>query len=280
MCKVSICIPVYNAEKYIENTINMVLQQDYDDCEILISDNCSTDNSAMVISKFTNKKIKVFNQNQNIGMGGNWNFLLKQAKGKYVMIVCADDKILDHSITRKAQILDSYHNVDLVFSSSYLSIYDKKVILRRPYHKSQILNGNELCEKLFLTKNFIGEPSNVMLRKAAIDRIGLFSENLWYNIDIEYWIRILKDSYAFYIDEPMSVFCIRSTSATGKDLLNESKIINDYSNFYNNIINNDILNVSEKMIKKSKNYAKRRLFLKKIFLYLVYLTSKFRKNIV
>jgi glycosyltransferase involved in cell wall biosynthesis len=87
----SIGIPNYNYGLYIEQTIKSVIQQEGEDIEILISDNCSTDNSWEIIQSFSDIRIKKWRQTENLGMHGNWNFLLNNARGKYFLLFSSDD---------------------------------------------------------------------------------------------------------------------------------------------------------------------------------------------
>ena len=70
---VSVCIPAYNNEEYIAQTINNILGQSYKNIELIIVDDNSMDNTLDVIKSFTDKRIKVYKNESNLGMAGNWN---------------------------------------------------------------------------------------------------------------------------------------------------------------------------------------------------------------
>src|SRR5690349_581871 len=90
---ISICIPAYNNEAYIAETISSVLSQTYSVFEIIIVDDCSTDNTVEVVRKFNDHRIRFYQNEKNLGMHGNWNRALSLAKGEYVKLLCGDDTI-------------------------------------------------------------------------------------------------------------------------------------------------------------------------------------------
>lgn len=91
---VTIAIPTYNrAESYLPQAIQSALNQTYSNIEILVSDNCSTDNTTAVVKSFNDPRIKFFQQEKNIGSNNNANFCLAQATGKFFLLFFDDDQI-------------------------------------------------------------------------------------------------------------------------------------------------------------------------------------------
>src|SRR5680860_1452252 len=89
--KVSVLICTYNAQKYIETTLQSILDQSYTTLEILILDNNSTDHTLDILQKFTDKRIQIFPSKKNLGPFGGLNFLLEKSIGEYVAIQDHDD---------------------------------------------------------------------------------------------------------------------------------------------------------------------------------------------
>lgn len=273
---VSVCIPVYNGERYIKNTIEMVLKQDYDNMEILVSDNASTDNTVCEINKIKDERVILFRNTQNLGMAGNWNSLLKKARGDYLIIVCADDYLLPGAIRKKASIMDEYENVGIVFSSSFvMNDKGKKIMKRRPFHGNQLISGKSIINDFFTTKNFMAEPTNNMLRRDIALRVGEFDANLWYTIDWDFWIRMVCLCDAYYIDEPLSGFRVSTTSATGTGLSDKERIMLDEACFLQKYKKGDILPVNSEMLKMRERNVRHRLNQKKLFMKCVSIFSKF-----
>lgn len=92
--KLSICMLSFNDERYIEQAINDILRQDYQNFELIISDDCSTDNSIKLINTLAHKdkRIRFFEQTKNLGMQANYEFTLAQAQGKFFIWASSDDR--------------------------------------------------------------------------------------------------------------------------------------------------------------------------------------------
>lgn len=91
---VSIGIPTYNrADGFLRNALESALAQTYKNIEIIVSDNCSTDNTGEFIKSYSDKRIRYFRQKNNIGVEGNFNYCVEQARGEYFLLLCDDDLI-------------------------------------------------------------------------------------------------------------------------------------------------------------------------------------------
>lgn len=90
---ISVCVPTYNAALTITDTLRSILGQSDKDFELVIVDNCSTDNTLKLVSKFKDKRIKVYKNKSNLGCGGNLTVCVKKSKGDIVYFVSADDLI-------------------------------------------------------------------------------------------------------------------------------------------------------------------------------------------
>jgi glycosyltransferase involved in cell wall biosynthesis len=87
----SICIPTYNMAHWVVEAIDSVLRQTDGDFELLVGDNASTDDTRTALEKYTDPRIRVYRHETNLGAYGNVNFLLRNARGKWVHVLCADD---------------------------------------------------------------------------------------------------------------------------------------------------------------------------------------------
>lgn len=97
--ELSIIIPVYNAEKYLKECINSILNQTYKDFEVICVNDCSKDNSLKILEEYAqnDNRIKVINNSKNLGPGANRNIGIKNAKGKYLTFIDADDFYLNEN---------------------------------------------------------------------------------------------------------------------------------------------------------------------------------------
>ena len=123
---VSILIPVYNREKIVAQTIESALSQTYCNFEIIITDNCSTDNTWEVLNKYAseNKNIKIYRNEENVGPVLNWKKCLELAQGEYVKFLFSDDTISNNFIAETIPLFDE----DTAFVLSRIDIFGKYAI--------------------------------------------------------------------------------------------------------------------------------------------------------
>jgi len=123
--KITIGIPVYNGEEFLEEKITSILNQDFVDFELIISDNASTDSTKEICSKFAtnDKRVKIFSHKKNLGAIWNFDFILKKAKGEYFMWTAADDKILPGFYEKNIEVLEK--NPNIVCSASQVKYFGK-----------------------------------------------------------------------------------------------------------------------------------------------------------
>lgn len=124
--KISIGLPVYNGEKFLRKKLNSLTEQTFSDFEIIISDNNSTDSTAEICKEYENKdkRIKYFQQNENIGGWKNFGFVLQKAKYDYFLWTAVDDIILPQFLEETIKILES--NKKIVGSTCKMKLYGEK----------------------------------------------------------------------------------------------------------------------------------------------------------
>ena len=114
--KVSVVVAVYNAEKFITDTINAVLNQTFDNFELILLDDCSSDNSIDIIKQFSDDRIHIFKNDKNLGISQTRNKLLKMAKGEYIAILDHDDICLPHRLEEQVNFLEKNTDIDMIGS--------------------------------------------------------------------------------------------------------------------------------------------------------------------
>lgn len=131
---ISIGMPIYNGEPFLEKAVRSILAQDYPHLEIIISNDNSTDNSLKILQKLAakDKRIRLFNQTTNLGLAANYNFVLKQAKGTYFMWAAQDDLREKQTVSTLYNLLLNKSNAVLV-ASNFKNVYKNKTYF--PYKK-------------------------------------------------------------------------------------------------------------------------------------------------
>ncbi|NEO98993.1 MAG: glycosyltransferase family 2 protein [Symploca sp. SIO2E9] len=197
MNKVSIIVPVYRAEKFIAATVNSVLEQTYDNFELLIIDDDSPDRSIEICQQFQDSRIKIFRQ-QNRGLSGARNTGIRHAQGEYLAFLDPDDLWLPEKLEKHVQHLNSSPDVGISFSRSAFIDEDGKSlgIYQMPRLKN-IDPHHVIC------RNPIGNGSAGVFRKEVFAAIKYqdnihgyvedfyFDENFRVSQDVECWLRIV-----------------------------------------------------------------------------------------
>ena len=123
---VSIGMPVFNAEKHLKIAIDSVLNQDFKEFELIISDDGSTDNSLNIIQSYTDKRIKLLSDSSNKGIGYRLNEQIALSKGVYFARMDSDDIMFPDRILEQVKFLQEHPNVDVVGGSAVvINEYDQ-----------------------------------------------------------------------------------------------------------------------------------------------------------
>ena len=197
MKKVSVIIPVYNAEKYVAATIESVLLQTYENFEILIIDDGSPDGSINVCQLFKDSRIKIIRQ-ANRGLPGARNTGIRHAQGDYVAFLDADDIWLPNKLEKHVEHLDNSPTVGISFC--YSAFINEKGNSTGLYQKPRKLY--DITPSYILCRNPVGNGSAAVIRREVFQDIKFqdnlhgiaedyyFDERLPRAEDIECWLRI------------------------------------------------------------------------------------------
>lgn len=230
---VTIGIPVYNEEEFIEETLLSSINQSYKGIKIIVSDNASTDKTYDIISRISegNSNIEIYKQKENIGVSENFNFLAKQAKTKYFCWLGGHDILHKDFVLTLLNIIEKDNTLSLVYPNSMLINKDGSSM--NIYQTSDIstigLNEIEVIEKVirklyfctpihglfplkvvqnYLLKNIVGCDNVFLLHVALFGNIFFHKETLFYlrevRIETELQSLIRYNDYGMYgtIDNP------------------------------------------------------------------------------
>lgn len=219
---VSVMIPVFNRQEYIGAAIKSVLSQSYTNFELVIHDDNSSDDSLKVIKSFHDPRIHVIHTSSNHGMIGGWNYLLKNAKGKYIKQMGSDDLLAKNCLKEQVQVLESHKSVSLV-TCQRVVINERglKTKTLQFSDSSGLINGIDHAHWILTTirENKIGEPCATMFRSKDLKEAGIFDPTFSQFADFEYWIRILSQGDLYYLHKPLCYFRMHEGSNTTKAIL-------------------------------------------------------------
>jgi glycosyltransferase involved in cell wall biosynthesis len=215
--KVSVCIPVFNCQEFIEYSIRSVLNQSFKDFELIIIDNCSTDKTLAIIESFSDPRLKLHQNSENIGFCGNWNLCLKLAKGQYVKILPADDLIEVNCLEQQVQILEIHQGVSLVACSRKIINESNKFLFVNNGLKPGVYTLQKAMRACALNGgNPIGEPGGCLFRREVIDKGHKFVCESLYCIDLNFWSDVLKYGNLLKSNELLAGFRLNRGSSSVK----------------------------------------------------------------
>ncbi len=217
---VSICVPVYNDEKFIKYAIESVINQTYQNWELNIIENCSTDGTLEVARSYKDHRINVLPNAQHLNIINNWNAALKSANGEYVKLLHSDDVLTPDCIEKEAAIFSSgkYPTVALVVCDRNIIDSNGKFIVRRryPFRHGLIKSKSVISLNILLGTNFIGEPVTGLFKKSVFSEIGYFDDSDAHVADLDFWFRILLTGDLYVIPEALALFRISKKTTTFK----------------------------------------------------------------
>lgn len=205
--KISILVPVFNGEAFLAACLDSVLAQDFADCEILISDDGSTDDSPAIVAQYAarDRRIRWWKNDRNLGLAANFNHCLRSAKGEYIKFVLQDDLLLSPTVLRHlVELLEAHPEVSLAGSASEIIDATSRVIAQRRPFQPGIRNGRLLILQCLEQANLIGEPSLVLFRRAQAT--AGFDETLPQVLDLDLWFQLLEQGDFGYLAEPQCAF--------------------------------------------------------------------------
>ncbi|PXY44939.1 glycosyltransferase family 2 protein [Flavobacterium hydrophilum] len=204
---VSIITPTYNAEKYIRETLQSVVNQSYQNWEMILADDASTDNTVAIIEKFAQKdsRIKLFKLPENRGNGFARNAALEKASGKYIAYLDADDLWFPEKLEKQIQFLKTNHQ-HFTFSF-YDSIDEEGNNLNR-----RVESPNPLTYKQLFFCNYVGNLTAIY----DADYFGkIILETSQKRQDWRIWLTILKQiKIAKPFPESLAFYRIRENSVS------------------------------------------------------------------
>lgn len=231
MPRVSILIPLYNAEKFIAQTIESVLNQTFEDWELIVLDDCSTDNSFQIAQIFEqkDKRITVKKNTQNLGMMGNWNEGIKYCHSEYFVKLDADDIWHPEMLGKSVDILDTMPNVGMVFTK-YINIDENSAIIPNTeitlpdFAKDKAFSCVPLVQSgvdKMLSYSILRQGLSVM-RYKIFDKIGayryLLSQATQASTDTEFYFRVGCHEDIYCIDNVLYQYRIHQKSISQTDI--------------------------------------------------------------
>lgn len=231
---VSVIVPAYNHEKYVEKTILSIVNQTYgyENIELIVIDDCSTDKTAEILNNLSEKYHFLFIKNsENKGVVKNVNSLIKLCKGKYIAGCASDDYWHYEKLDKQVNLMENLGEEYAVCHSKAYIIDENENFL---FFQDRGIDFHGNIMPKILIDNRIVAPTT-LIRKSVYDKVGLYDENIK-SEDREMWIRISSNGFKFYYIDEALVYRRQHKENLSRNIMNfynmYSYIFDKYRLFY------------------------------------------------
>jgi len=234
---VSVIIPTYNRAELLERAIKSVLNQTYEELELLVVDDGSSDNTESLVARFCDQRIKYIKHADNIGAPATRNTGIKRSKGKYIAFLDSDDEWLPRKLEKQINIFSEteFSDIGLVYTGAHLfsKPEDDPINTQIPSHQGDIFmtllkKGNVIC----------GGGSAAMIKRECFDQVGLFNEDLLSGQDMEMWLRICEHYSVDFVKKIMVHVYFHATRRISHRVLAKRNFFNYLDeNYYKKYLN-------------------------------------------
>lgn len=262
MPKVSVIVPNYNHARYLEQRLQSILNQTYQDFEVIYLDDASTDNSNEVFAKFADhpKVRSIINTTNSGSPFKQWNKGIQHAKGDYIWIAESDDYAELTFLETLVPIMEANLNVGLAYCQSrevdaegsqrgLLTWWTDSLSHERWNHDFQN-NGTDECRNYLFFRNTIPNASAVLIRREMMESAGYAEESMSLCGDWITWIRVLLHSDIAYSAKALNYYRFHNSSVRAKASLNGTEIFERIK--FTLLVGKEV-GISDQVIKDSMN---------------------------
>jgi len=206
MGKVSVCLLTYNRAEWLPQTVETILAQSLRDFELVISDNCSSDETEHLCHELETRdgRIRYYRNNTNLGMTGNYQAALERTIGEHVAYLHDDDLYHPDLLTKWADALDRYPSAAFVFNATEKIDFENQHVRYWFHHYPPLIQPGTILLDEMLTRWGSPVRGTVMVRRRCVDTAGPFDSKRFPNIgDVDMWMRLAGQFDVAYLREPL-----------------------------------------------------------------------------
>jgi glycosyltransferase involved in cell wall biosynthesis len=243
MATVSVIVPNYNHARFLPKRIKSILAQTFQDFELILLDDCSTDDSRLILSQYAGSpRIRTsFNEVNSGSTFKQWNKGIRLARGKYIWIAESDDYADEHLLGRLVAALDRDPAITFAYCRSWRVTDNDQIDGYGDWHLDSLdprlwkrdfcADGREHCRTYFIRSPVVSNASAAVFRKAAYESVGGADESLRLCGDWKLWAALALTGKVAYVSEPLNYFRYHSstvrtkTSRDAVDVLEKLQVI-------------------------------------------------------
>jgi GT2 family glycosyltransferase len=227
---VSICITSYNYGRFIVDAVESALKQTYPRLEVVISDNCSTDETMEILNRYrSDDRVRIYQNAENVGMVRNHNLAISQARGEYIVVLSADDVLLPgHVSCLIARALQFEDPLDVVYANAMFLDEQLNPLYARLFYGTLPINYSDRDGLVNVLSNYyLSFPAKLIARR-VYETLGLFDETIQQAFDVDFTARIeLSDFRIGSITDIVAGLREHGTRASGVAWQNSEGYISD-----------------------------------------------------
>ena len=205
--QISVCATCYNHEKYIPFFMEKLLEQDFQDWELIVTDDCSTDGSYDLLKTYCHDpRVHVYKNDRNRHVCQTANHSFAKARGKYVCIISTDDAIVEGKLAHDVAYLDAHPEVAALYNN-LIPIREDNTFISDPKQRWAHckLDRWQILNHLFTKGNCMMIPG-LVVRRESMQAIGLMNPLLCLTQDYEYHMRLLLHGEMAISDRPLTYY--------------------------------------------------------------------------
>jgi glycosyltransferase involved in cell wall biosynthesis len=214
---VSVCVPVRNGEEHLHETLQSVLVQRFADFELVVSDNASTDGTPDLVRRLGDPRIRLLENERDIGGIANWNRVAAAARGRYVKLLAADDLLHPDALALQVPVLEDSRNAGVSMVASRRDIVDEhgRVLLRARGLgdlRGRVPAAQAVRATVRSGTNLFGEPHVVLFRRELLPSDGAFRAERSYMVDLDLWCRLLEGGDLYALPQAVGAFRVHAAA--------------------------------------------------------------------
>ena len=208
---ISIVMPAFNSEKYINEAIDSVLAQSYQHWELIVVDDASTDSSFKLAEYYKDSRIRVIRNNENVGVAGSRNRGAREAKWDWIAFLDSDDLWRADKLEKQINQIEDIPNGKLFFTGSGF-INENGDHLNYELHVPEKITREEVLKQNLISCSSVVIKKELFLRYPMPDIRNIHE-------DFAVWLKILQEEpFAYGLDEPLLTYRLHNTSKSGNKL--------------------------------------------------------------
>lgn len=208
---VTVLVPAYNHEKYVEQTILSIVNQTYQDFELIVIDDGSSDQTPEILERLSQEHGFYFERQENMGVTKTLNKIISKAKGQYIVGCASDDAMPRNRLEIQVDALECNPAYDIVYGEVAYIDEKGKLLAERNMHPQMLPTGN--IYDYVVKRGIFYKPGTQMIRMSVYDAIGLYDEKLLVE-DFDWGLRVAEKHQYYALKEPCLLYRIHGDQFT------------------------------------------------------------------